>query len=325
MLVIKKKLGVYFRTGLKLCISIGCMGLLVSRIDARVAIQSVISVDHLVFLVSTICFVALSALQTWRWLLILRILKVKDVTAKSAQAAVLVGMFFNQGLPSSLGGDVIRIWRLSHDRESFQQVFSSILIERLSAASGMVLMVTLLLPFIAGLVNDARVVWSLGVITLGTLLALILMVAIELIPYSERLKEFPITRFILNITINIRKVAFSFPAIIILLTSVVILVAISMLFWLIAFGLGVQISPIVCIAFIPIVLLITTIPISIAGWGIRETVVVGLFSFVGVSPDQSLAISIVFGLAVAGAALPGGLVWLFTEKPKRSIPVAHEG
>jgi hypothetical protein len=53
-----------------------------------------------------------------------------------------------------------------------------------------------------------------------------------------------------------------------------------------------------------------TLPISIAGWGVRETAMVGLFGLIGVPGEGALVLAVLFGLVGIAAALPGGVLWL---------------
>ena len=57
-----------------------------------------------------------------------------------------------------------------------------------------------------------------------------------------------------------------------------------------------------------------SIPISIAGWGIREGVLVAGLSYTGVQNEVSLAISVMFGLIVLLYSLPGAVFWLMHKK-----------
>ncbi|MEZ5582684.1 MAG: lysylphosphatidylglycerol synthase domain-containing protein [Candidatus Competibacteraceae bacterium] len=67
---------------------------------------------------------------------------------------------------------------------------------------------------------------------------------------------------------------------------------------------------------IPAVILCTVVPISIAGWGLRESAMVVLLGNAGISTEMALVVSVWFGLTLILAALPGGLIWLI-EKPIR--------
>jgi uncharacterized membrane protein YbhN (UPF0104 family) len=61
---------------------------------------------------------------------------------------------------------------------------------------------------------------------------------------------------------------------------------------------------------IPPVMLIATIPISIAGWGLREGAMIVAFSYAGLSQDDGLAVSILFGATSFLVGAFGGIVWI---------------
>ncbi|KAF0137780.1 MAG: hypothetical protein FD153_1608 [Rhodospirillaceae bacterium] len=68
---------------------------------------------------------------------------------------------------------------------------------------------------------------------------------------------------------------------------------------------------------VPPVLLIMTLPISIAGWGVREQAMITAFGLVGVSEESALALSILSGLTILAGGLPGGVVWLVETRSGR--------
>ena len=67
---------------------------------------------------------------------------------------------------------------------------------------------------------------------------------------------------------------------------------------------------------IPPILLILTLPISIGGWGIREGAMIWAFALVGVTNEEALVLSVLFGFATLAITLPGGLIWLLTRESK---------
>jgi hypothetical protein len=66
-------------------------------------------------------------------------------------------------------------------------------------------------------------------------------------------------------------------------------------------------------------LLAMAIPISIAGWGVREGTMVIALGQVGVLPADALALSVAFGLINMLAGILGGLLWLIS--PPGRVPV----
>ena len=57
-------------------------------------------------------------------------------------------------------------------------------------------------------------------------------------------------------------------------------------------------------------MLVSTIPISIAGWGVRENLMVVMMSGIGLNQEISLTLSIIFGLVMLTVGLPGGILLL---------------
>jgi hypothetical protein len=63
----------------------------------------------------------------------------------------------------------------------------------------------------------------------------------------------------------------------------------------------------------PTVLLVSMLPISIGGWGVREgAMVVALHGF-GISAEDALLPSVLFGLCAVAATLPGGILWIINK------------
>ena len=65
----------------------------------------------------------------------------------------------------------------------------------------------------------------------------------------------------------------------------------------------------------PLVLAVS-VPISMAGWGVREVVMIALFEMMGLPPGQGLVTSVLFGLTVFVAGMPGLFVWLALRAPR---------
>src|SRR5690606_26675665 len=102
--------------------------------------------------------------------------------------------------------------------------------------------------------------------------------------------------------------------------SVVVHVAVVASVWLVARGLAIQVSMIDCLVLVPPIVLATTLPISIAGWGVRESATVVGFGFIGVAPADALALSVAFGFVQILIGLPGGIVWMTSKR--REVPAS---
>jgi hypothetical protein len=58
------------------------------------------------------------------------------------------------------------------------------------------------------------------------------------------------------------------------------------------------------------VLLISTLPISVAGWGVREKSLVLAFAYAGLSESNGFLVSVLLGATMIVVGLVGGIVWL---------------
>ena len=56
--------------------------------------------------------------------------------------------------------------------------------------------------------------------------------------------------------------------------------------------------------------IVSILPISLAGWGVREGIMITLLMGYGVSTEIALAISLLYGLSLIGIGLPGSLILL---------------
>ena len=61
---------------------------------------------------------------------------------------------------------------------------------------------------------------------------------------------------------------------------------------------------------VPPVLLIATVPISIAGWGVRESSMIAAFAYAGLAESDGLTLSILFGAVNFVIGIVGGIVWI---------------
>jgi len=65
---------------------------------------------------------------------------------------------------------------------------------------------------------------------------------------------------------------------------------------------------------VPPVFLLTIVPVSLAGWGIREGAMIGIFMLVGADQTKVLAMSILYGLLLIISSLPGAYFWVKSKK-----------
>ena len=107
--------------------------------------------------------------------------------------------------------------------------------------------------------------------------------------------------------------------------AVFIQVSVALMVLVLARTLGAEVTWLDCLILMPPVLLISMVPISIAGWGVREGAMVAAFGLVGMAPETAFALSVLFGLVTMAVGLPGGLVWLLSGDRKTDAVNLAEG
>lgn len=222
---------------------------------------------------------------------------------------MFVGMFFNQALPSAIGGDAMRVWHVYRYGLPLRAAFNSVLLDRVIA------MAALLLVMLAGLPWLFRLVDSRG-IRLAVIIAAVLMAAGLLALYLLKFLPAALTRWrIIRALQNLSKdlhALIAAPGIVfpVVALSLLLHVMTTLVIYAIARSLGLGIGVVECLVLVPPVILLTILPISLAGWGVRELGMISALGYAGISSSDALLISITFGVLIVLVSLPGGWLWL---------------
>lgn len=235
---------------------------------------------------------------------------------------MFVGMFFNQALPSAIGGDAMRVWHVYRYGLPLRAAFNSVLLDRVIA------MAALLLVMLAGLPWLFQLVDSRG-IRLAVVIAAALMAAGLLVLYLFRFLPAALTRWrILRALQNLSKDMHAlvaapgvfFPVVTL---SLLLHIMTSLVIYAIARSLGLGIGVVECLVLVPPVILLTILPISLAGWGVRELGMISALGYAGISSSDALLISITFGVLIVLVSLPGGWLWLTRKYHRPRVELSY--
>jgi len=223
----------------------------------------------------------------------------------------LIATFFSQVLPSTVGGDAARIWLLARAGAGWTRSTYSVLLDRYIGVLALAACVAVGLYWSFGLIADplARIV--LVVIGLGFLAGGLAFLALGHWPALTRWR---LTRNLAELSVLAGKLLTargSAPAIV--LVSFVIHALTAVQAWGVAQGIGSGISLGDAFLLVLPVMLIATIPISIAGWGVRESALVMAFSYAGLPAADGLVVSVLLGAVMFATGLIGGAVWLISS------------
>jgi glycosyltransferase 2 family protein len=260
---------------------------------------------------------------TARWWLVAHIMKA-SLAFGAALRILWVGLFFNQTLPSAVGGDAIRVWLVTREGTPLGKAVNLVLCDRVFALIVLVGIIGLTLPIVYARIDDEATRTTLsalvGVGAAG--IAAFLLIGERI---ADLLQRWRFTKPFAALARDFRQL-FIQPAwtlALIALSSTIHLLTIATVL-LIGWGLDLPITFADALIVVPTVLMVTTLPISVAGWGVREGAMVAGFGFLGIAADGVLALSVLFGLATILVALPGGLLWL-VGRPRDQRPPDIQG
>jgi uncharacterized protein (TIRG00374 family) len=265
-----------------------------------------------------VILLALSAVQAWRWVIVARAMAV-NLSYSAAWSIVLIGLFFNQTLPSSIGGDAARVWRLRRAGVRVGLSIRTVVLDRLVALFALLLIVLAGLPALMSWIGDGTLRWAVPILLAGGFSAYAILLLIESRPLRRLLERLP-TEQIVALGRGARAV-FLHPASIIpaLVLSVFIHGVVSGSVFLIGRDIGVTVTFWEMLVLFPPVLLLSMVPFSVAGWGVREGAMITALSLIGVSPAAAFTVSVLYGIVMVAVGFTGGVVWLLTGGQRPTI------
>ena len=275
------------------------------------AAQRITQVDPVWVAASVAAFALLMINNSARWLIVIGAIGGR-LRFWAAARMLYIGTFFNQALPSTIGGDAARMVLSRRAGLSLANAINSVMLERVVAVLGLILLVVATQPFLLARIGDNPAKYVFPLLALGGLAGVGALMVLDLIPHHWR--RWSIVRGLVQLAGDAKRL-FLHPvyAIAAVLLGVTGQLLISLMIYLLGRALALDgVDLLDCIVLVPPVILITTIPISIAGWGLREGAMVAVFAFVGVVQSDAFVLSILFGLVNLVLSLPGGLVWLLS-------------
>ncbi len=302
---------------LKTLVSGGLIVWLMSKIDIA-KVWEVIQDLHggLLGLVLAIIWITLLAIAK-RWQLVVRLGNI-DVPLPSLTEATFIGAFFNQFLPSSVGGDFFRILAVRRQGASLNEAVTGVFMDRLFGFISLGILCLLIIPAEGQVLLDSDLKWPFlmtlfllaGVFGGGLLLLFV--------PKSWH-TSFLIRPF--HSIIEMAQGALRHKALFlsILLSSLVasILLISGLQVLMMAFDIPLTWGQGVVI--LPVVMLLTSLPISFAGWGLREGAMIIALGVYGVSQEKALALSLVYGVLHLVSGAPGLVLWVLEKRRLKPI------
>lgn len=305
-------------TLLKIAVSVGLIGYLLSRVDLQALWNLVVAADPLLLLLALGLYLAAITAGCLKWRTLLAPLGMQ-ASFRNLLAYTFVGLFFGNVLPSNVGGDVVRAYDLATASGRPEEAAISVLVDRLTGmiaffAAAVVMAAVTLVVLGGSLEMEVIVAW-----VLVGFAALLLGVALL---FSRRLTSRGAFLFDLPFLQAFRPVATrvfhalqvyrnSYAAVVrALIISLGVMLISSCTQWAISQALHLGVPGLYFFLFNPLIAFVLIVPISVNGIGLKEAAFVFFFGLVGVPQGAALSISLVFHGIIVASSLPGGLVWL---------------
>lgn len=230
----------------------------------------------------------------------------------------LVGWFFSNVAPSTVGGDVFRGVQMSRLGTPVQVAVRAVVIMRVASLGSLLVVMLAGLPVAWGLVEKPAdlLVFSVLLLAAGGGLAILFLLAH--VPVPERImRRWPRMGKVSAASGDLRKllVVDGLAAKIWTAAAVEHLLRVLILATLAA-ALGFDVPFAALFAFVPAALLAAMLPISFGGWGMREAALVYFLGTTGVSGEVALTLSIAFGLQRMVVGAVGGIAWIIVDKDR---------
>jgi uncharacterized membrane protein YbhN (UPF0104 family) len=226
----------------------------------------------------------------------------------------MIGAFFNQTLPSSIGGDAVRLWLVARGGAGWRAATYSIFVDRAIGLIALAIVIVASLPWSYSLIGDPHGRSALLVVDLAALVGGVGFLVLGRLPWPW-LRRWWGTHHLHACSVIANRVIFSRahgPKIAVL--SLVVHVLAVVIAWCVVQSIAAPVLFGQVFQLIPPVMLITMLPISIAGWGVREATMGLAFGYAGLMANEGINVSLLFGAVTFIVGAFGGLVWIFSAE-----------
>jgi uncharacterized protein (TIRG00374 family) len=299
---------------LKIGVSAALLVLILWRTDLSALLDRVRAADTLLLAAAVVIYVGMLVVSVWRWRLLLQ---AQGHVAPMAHlsASYLVATFFNNFLPSTIGGDFIRVRDSSRLTGSTTAAAAIVVIDRILGFGALYFLAAMAFlfggPTVRHLTGARVVIGGLGLCFAGlayiffrpgTARRLISVFRVDRWPWAR--DQFETVQSAVHVyRQELGAVWRAFAA------SVALQAMLVWYYFLIARALRIDLTLAACFLMVPLCTLVQTVPLSFNGWGIREGVFVHYFGQVGLPSDHAIAFSLVAASLIVLLSLSGAVVW----------------
>jgi glycosyltransferase 2 family protein len=236
------------------------------------------------------------------------------LSPRQAMRYNLIGTFFNQTLPSSIGGDAMRLWLLARSGAGWRAATYSIFVDRAIGLIALAVIIVASLPWSYELIRNPEGRSALLLVDFAALAAGLGFLLLGRLPWAW-LQRWWGTQHFYACSVVANQVIFDRKrGPMIAMLSLLVHVLTVIMAWCVAKSIAAPVQFNQVFQLVPPVMLITMLPISIAGWGVREATMGLAFGYAGLIPSEGVNVSLLFGTVTFAVGAVGGLVWILSAE-----------
>jgi len=286
---------------LRVAVSIAVLGTLARILDPDLVLTRLRSLTPGWVALGLTVSLAQGLVLAWRWRFTAGRLGV-ELPYRVAVEEYYLGNFLNQVLPGGVVGDVSRAWRHARTEAPSGSAVRAVILERLSGQIVMTTVAVLSIAMLPGLTGELRI---LGAVGLTGVLAGLGVALTGIRRSGARGPASVMGRFAEDARAAVLH-RDAFPA---QLGTAVFVVGTYIAIYLVGARALHDATPLVSLApLVAPVLMTMLLPVSVAGWGVREAAAATLWGAAGLTPEDGVAISVTYGILVLVSTIPGALV-----------------
>lgn len=296
------------RRALQIVVTLALLAGLFWYVDLDEAVRHIEQLNWAFALPAVALLFVQNDLTTRRWATMLRAFTQSPGHLRMLRIQYMA-LFAQLFLPSSVGGAAVRTGMLYRSGTAFGIAVNSVVLDRIVAVGGLFLLAVAFMPAISVSVGESPR-WLLVAGALPLALVVGALAYRPLYFWFSLLKRTPMKHFVEPLEQSASKIIEPrrlFAALALSLAGQ--FVAVAAIFML-SKGSGLNVRLLDCILVMPPVMLLAALPISIAGWGVREGAMIVAFGLLDVPREAALVLSLQFVFLGYVSAVPGAIAWL---------------
>jgi uncharacterized protein (TIRG00374 family) len=307
---------------LRIAVAALLIGILLSNLNLEELKTVFLSVEFTWVLAAFLVIILIRVLSAVRWRYILSAYSLSLPFGELITAIFISGALGNF-LPAGLGVDIIRGHQIASKHGEVAKVSATIIIDRAIGLFSMIITATVAILLPISWKIEKSVVYIIIILNIGFFFSLGLLFILR---NKVIVWEKPEQRYLFNLYFAITKLVeaisyfYKIKRIIIptFALSIVVQLLRCAIFYFLFIAVGQLLSIFYFLIFVPLILIVILIPISIGGLGIREGALILFFGYAGISPEYCVTVGVVFH-ALQIATLAPGFFFYITQKSQGKV------